>query len=139
MSPSNQGMSIIPIALRKGPIQKFKLPFKGEINNFNELDIDFNFTQISASIKGNELNQSSSASPVEFLLQPNQVKINNAVQSFLNITAKFKNSYQLQEDQSDQKLQKNKNKPEIYNHLLIGRIKDTHIMFSYVVQVSLID
>lgn len=88
-----QGVNVIPIALRRGPLQKFKLPFRGVINNYHELDIDFNFAQTSASIIGSQVKQSASASPVEFFLQPNQIKITCQAQTFLNITAKFKNSY----------------------------------------------
>jgi len=49
----------------------------------------------------------------------------------LNITAKLKNSFLLKqkEDEENDCISKNK---EFYNHMLVGRIKDTNNMFSFI-------
>ena len=67
-------------------------------------------------------------------------------QALLNVTGKFKNSYLLQE-QENKKLQqdsgevkkKRKGKRETFNHLLVGRVKDTHIHFSFIIQASIVN
>lgn len=41
-------LSIIPILLKRGIVQKFKLPFKGQMKHFNEIDVDFSFMKTSA-------------------------------------------------------------------------------------------
>ena len=57
----------------------------------------------------------------------------------LNVSAKLKNSYQMQS-----MLPKSKSDPlqgfqlEKYNHLLIARVKDTQIMFSFYVEAAVI-
>lgn len=123
---------MIYLALRKGSITKFKIPFKSLTKEFADLEVDFQFVKTSALISGSELKQSSNASPIEFILQPSSVKISNSMHSFLNVAAKFKNSYQLRQ-------QEKSSTSETFSHLLIGSVKDTKILFSYVVQVSIID
>jgi hypothetical protein len=56
----------------------------------------------------------------------------------LNLSAKLKNSYQLaciKEDDSSKKQEKY----EKYNHLLIAKIKDTSIMFSFFIEASVLE
>ena len=84
--------------------------------------------------------QSQTASPIELIAQPNTIRICANQQAVLNISARLKNSYLLQmkdeygsngSNESTDKKKKNKN--ERFNHLLVGRIKDTNMMFSYLV------
>lgn len=69
------------------------------------------------------------------------VKVNFNQHSFVNVTAKFKNSYLLNEDKNKQSEGK---APEVYSHMLVARLKDSigsksPIMFSYIVKVSIIE
>lgn len=68
---------------------------------------------------------------------PSNVKIPANGTTILNIAAKLRNSYQLAS------LKEEKTslfpKPEKYNHLLIAKIKDTQIMFSYIIEASVIE
>jgi hypothetical protein len=61
----------------------------------------------------------------------------------LNIQAKLKNSYQLQA-LKDSKQQASvaaapPRRPEKYTHLLTARIKDTQIMFSFIIEATVIE
>ena len=68
---------------------------------------------------------------------PSNVKVPANGTAILNITAKLKNSYQLA---NIGKEGDNKNsKPEKYNHLLIAKIKDTQIMFSFIIEASVLE
>jgi len=58
--------------------------------------------------------------------------VNSYIHTFLNITGKFKQSYAFKEASAT-------SCPEMYNHLLIAQIKDTSMMFSFIVQVSIIE
>lgn len=63
----------------------------------------------------------------------------------LNIQAKLKNSYQLQIFKNAKAAQTNPNfalalkKPEKYTHLLIAKIKDTQVMFSFIIEATVIE
>lgn len=54
---------------------------------------------------------------------PTNVKVPANGNAILNVVAKLKNSYQLQSIK--QESGKSNGRPEKYNHLLIGKIKDT--------------
>ena len=56
--------------------------------------------------------------------------------AILNIAAKLKNSYQLANIGKEQPATV---KAEKYNHLLIAKIKDTQIMFSFIVEASVLE
>ena len=60
------------------------------------------------------------SSPIEFVSMPSNVKVAAGSSAILNVVAKLKNSYQLASIGKD-----SKNRAEKYNHLLIGKIKDT--------------
>ena len=61
----------------------------------------------------------------------------------LNLTAKFKNSYQLMclkaEKAEKEGSKKDTNRLEKYTHLLIGKVKDTNILFSYIIEASVVE
>ena len=67
-------------------------------------------------------------------MTPNIIKVGTQAQSFLQVTAKFKNSYLMKPLETT-----TKGKPEVYSHVLVARIKDSQIMFSYIVQVTIIE
>jgi len=78
--------------------------------------------------------QSQTASPLELTAQPSLVKVPGGQNTILNVTVKMKNSFLLH-----QRTEGENNKPQVFNHLLIARIKDTQIMFSFVVQASIVE
>lgn len=84
-------------------------------------------------------------SPVEFSIGPGtSIKLPaKGGANTLNLTAKFKNSYQLlclkAEKQLQGKQQPANAKSEKYTHLLIGKVKDTQIMFSYIIEAQVVE
>ena len=102
----------MPLALKNiSGLQKFRIPFK----NLSEHDFEVEFSFIQASkavslpaLKRTKSTKSSSdesidshESPIDFNITPNVVKIPAGVQAvMLNITAKLKNSYQLESESS---------------------------------------
>ncbi len=67
---------------------------------------------------------------------PSNLKVAANSSGILNVVAKLKNSYQLASIGKDNS---GKNRPEKYNHLLIAKIKDTQIMFSFIIEASVIE
>lgn len=144
---------MIPIVIKKpvgtaaltssAAASKFRLPFKN--NGTQELEVEFSFAKTSAVICGPLLGNDGETvnSPLEFSIGPggNTLKLPaNGGLNNLNLTAKFKNSYQLlclkaeklslqsTNDSSDNSSKKNSNKrqqSEKYTHLLVGKVKDS--------------
>ena len=75
------------------------------------------------------------SSPIEFVSMPSTVKVAANSSAILNVVAKLKNSYQLASLGKDNE----KQRAEKYNHLLIAKIKDTQIMFSFIIEASVIE
>lgn len=69
---------------------------------------------------------------------PSNVKVPANGTAILNIAAKLKNSYQLANIGKEQPNPKN-HKTEKYNHLLIAKVKDTQIMFSFIIEASVLE
>lgn len=112
------------------------------------MDIDFNFAKQSAVICGPLQRQASSGSnsgdekkpsqsPIEFVAMPSNVKVPANGQAIVNIAAKLKNSYQLSSIGKEQPSRKQKT--EKYNHLMIAKVKDTQIMFSFIIEASVLE
>ena len=127
---------------------KFRLPFKN--NGVQDLEIEFSFAKKSAVISGPLLSQSEDAptpvSPIDFSIAPGGTfKVPANGTNTLNLTAKFKNSYQLLCLKAEKAaLASTKKEPqtpraEKYTHLLIGKVKDTSIMFSYIIEASIVE
>lgn len=124
---------MIPIAIRHGQAQKFKIPFKGMVSNYHELEVEFNLLNLQAVVSPIGFKQAPHISPIEFSLQPNKIKINSQAQTFLTVCAKVKQPKK--KDEVVPKVQPH----EQYNHVLVGVVKDTSIIFSYILQVSVIE
>ena len=91
--------------------------------------------QESADSSKNAPNQS----PIEFTATPSSLKIPANGNGILNVATKLKNSYQLMNANKDEKTKsQSDNKAEKYHHLLIAKVKDTQLMFSYIIEASLI-
>ena len=87
------------------------------------------------------------ASPLELAAQPTGMKICANQQVILNISARLKNSYLLQQkeiESSTDLTERQKQKAlramakERFHHLLVARVKDTNMMYSYLIQVQLL-
>jgi len=123
------------------------------------LEVEFTFVKQAAVIKGpstphslkrsnssisdgsNKSSTSLTQSPIEFSAVPSNIKIPPNSAAVLNIVAKLKNSYQLA-------IMNNKAETgsdgviapiEKYNHLLIAKIKDTSLMFSFIIEASVLE
>ena len=72
---------------------------------------------------------------------PSNVKVSPNGTTILNIVAKLKNSYQLSSAKNDSEGEspKTPSRMEKYNHLLIAKVKDTYIMFSFIIEASVIE
>lgn len=106
-----------------------------------------------------------SQSPIEWTISPSSIKIPaNSQTTMLNVVAKLKNSYTIknqplkksnsggqEEDgksalEGGRQLQRSntfveikQQKTEKYSHLLIGRVKDSQIMFSFFVEATVVE
>lgn len=67
---------------------------------------------------------------------PSNMKLTANSSGILNVVAKLKNSYQLA---NIGKETSEKFRTEKYNHLLVAKIKDTQIMFSFIIEASVIE
>lgn len=121
------------MAIHHGQVQKFKIPFKGLVSNYHELDFEFNLLNLQAVVSPSGYKQAPHISPIEFSLHPNKIKINSQAQTFLTVSAKVKQ--QKKKEEQVPKPQPN----EVYNHVLVGIVRDTSIIFSFILQVSVID
>lgn len=106
------------------------------------MEVDFTFVKQTAVIKGPQAIGSSqlTQSPVEFSAVPNTIKIGANSSAILNIVAKLKNSYQLanisKEGGSDSGIVA---PVEKYNHLLLAKVKDSQLMFSFIIEASVLE
>ena len=60
----------------------------------------------------------------------------------LNVNGKLKNSYMMRQQNEFANLTLRKAKsvvPEVYSHLLIAKIKDTKIMFSFFIEAAIVE
>jgi len=142
---------VVPIVIKKGQsCQKFRIPFKN--NGPQDLDVDFSFAKQSAVVCGPLVRSDSSSSgdekkasvvgssPIEFVAMPANVKVPSNGTAILNIAAKLKNSYQLANiGREAAKPHSRHPRPEKYNHLLIAKVKDTQIMFSFIIEAAVIE
>jgi hypothetical protein len=165
---------VIPLVVKKGPqvgsaAQKFRLPFKNM--GSSEIEIEFTFAKQTAVVSGPQAltlgkgshstssNEDKAASgtpltsnqittsPLEFsVVPPTTMKVPpNGGSIILNIQAKLKNSYQLQNLKDAKAISQNPHlallpkKIEKYNHLMICKIKDTQVVFSFFIEASVIE
>lgn len=147
---------VVSLVVKKGPqsgtgAQKYRLPFKNM--GAQEMELEFTFAKQTAVVCGPaSLTQTpvdaSKTSPIEFsVVPPSTMKVpGNDGSIILNIQAKLKNSYQLQTLKDAKAALNNpalaalqKKRPEKYNHLLIAKVKDTQVMFSFVIEATVIE
>ena len=106
-----------------------------------------------------------SQSPIEWTVSPSSIKIPaNSQTTMLNVVAKLKNSYTIkhqplkksnsggqEEDEkgalnggrqlqrSNTTVEFKQQKTEKYSHLLLGKVKDSQIMFSFFVEATVVE
>ena len=129
---------VIPLAIKKGQGgQKLRIPFKN--NGPSEVEVEFSFVKQTAVIKGPQTGQLTQ-SPVEFSAVPNTIKIASNSSAILNIVAKLKNSYQLANISKEGGSDSGVVAPvEKYNHLLLAKVKDSQLMFSFIIEASVLE
>ena len=94
-----------------------------------EQEFEFYFMKTASYVipETQEFVQSQVASPIELSVTPPNMKISGGAQlppMMINVQAKLKNSY-LMKQEEERKQGLSSQKKEVFNHLLIGRIKDT--------------
>ncbi len=130
--------TMIPLGVKKsGAQQKFRIPFK---NLSNTLEADFDFLFVKLSQKEEENKDEVYLTPYfEFYCQPGNMKIPASQQGFLNVLIKV-NTVKLatlEASLSDKAFKKLLSKP--INKLLIARLKDTSVLYSFFVSINLIN
>lgn len=129
---------IISLAVKKTQgIQRFKLPFKN-LSQYLESDIEFAFIRTQQSLQ-EALNgeNSKTGDPIEclsFYCQPNQLKIAAEQISILTVQVKVNTDQLKDEKKCDQSLTKYP-----LNKLLVARLKNSQVLFSYFVSIMLVD
>jgi len=132
---------VIPVVVKMDQTaQRFKIPFKYR-GNF-DLEVEFYFAKNSTAvsalsmIRAEQHGDLESQSPIIFSTTPNVLKFpaKSDAAVFLLITAKLKNSYILAVKHQGPSA----SKPEMYTHVLIAKVKDTKIMFSFFIEASVI-
>lgn len=134
--------TMIPLGVKKsGAQQKFRIPFKN-LSNTLEGDFDFLFVKMTQK-KENEEEESKDDVDLtpyfEFYCQPGNMKIPASQQAFLNVLIKV-NTVKLatlEESLSEKDFKRILSKP--INKLLIARLKDTSVLYSFFVTINLIN
>ena len=111
------GLNVVPIVLHSvAPSHKLRIPFKN--NGKMELDVDFNFMK----------NEGSFMSNYDYFCIPNQLKIpGNGGVGILNILIKNNtNTTRGSDDEGED------------SKILMGKIKDTSIVYTYYLEASII-
>ncbi len=128
---------IIPLAIKKGQTgQKYRIPFKN--TGPQELELEFTFMKTSTSVyRPSDPNGKPPTSPIEFSPLPSTLKVPANQTGILNVAAKLKNSYQLAA--LSKPAESKGQRPEKFNHLLIAKVKDTSLMFGFIIEASLVE
>ncbi len=146
MHLKNLKEKVVPLAIKKAQNgQKYRIPFKN--TGPQDLEIEFTFMKTSTAItKPLDENGKPALSPIEFTPLPSTLKIPQNGVGILNVAAKLKNSYQLQalsrqstNDSDTASSSSNNKKAEKFNHLLIAKVKDTSLMFGFIIEASLVE
>lgn len=145
---------VIPLGVKKNiSQQKFRIPFKN-LSTSLDGDFDFTFVKVNTSTSNDKINElddilatNDLTSLFEFYCQPGNMKFTPGQQQFLNVLIKVnivklaeieKKMLQTTTSQAQGKaLRRIFQKP--VNKLLIARLKDTGVLFSFFVSLNLIN
>lgn len=119
---------------RSQAAQKFRIPFKNTCPT-QDADIEFTFVKLPPSSGYQEEEEDKALDPLqylEFYCQPNLLKIGAGSQGILNVLIKV-NTQKL----SGQEMSRKALKRPI-NKLLVARLKDSSLLFSFFVSISII-
>jgi hypothetical protein len=104
------------------------------MNLSTDADIEFTFVKMPKGLSSDGEDQGVDIHKyLEFYCQPSALKITANQQAFLNVLIKV-NTAKLSSEVSDQELLR---RP--VNKLLIARLKDTSVLFSYFISISMIN
>ena len=126
---------IVSLAVKKMTgIQKFKLPFKN-MSSYLDSDIEFAFIRTQAqNQQPSELGLIEPIDCLSFYCQPNQLKIAADQISILTVQIKVNMDNLENSDKVDQRLVKFP-----LNKLLVARLKNSQVLFSFFVSLTLVD
>jgi len=125
---------MISLAVKKSQgIQKFKLPFKNA-SSYLDSDVEFAFIRTPNPESTSDSNQMLPIDCLQFYCQPNQLKIGADQISVLTVQIKVNTEVLEDEDQVDPRLMK-----QACNKLLVARLKNSQVLFSFFISICLID
>lgn len=132
------GQEVINLAVKKvAGVQKFKLPFKN-MSTYLDSDVEFAFIRTqTSSQQEKEEGSNFQLEPIEclqFYCQPNQLKIQADQLQLLTVQVKVNNELLCDEAKVDQRQLK---RP--LNKLLVARLKNSQVLFSYFVSITLVE
>ena len=131
--------NMIPIGVKKsGAQQKFRIPFRNLSTN-QDGDFDFTFVKVSPKRQEDQNEDEDLTNCLEFYCQPGNMKIAAQQQGFLNALIKVNTVKlaSLEASMTEKEFKKLMSKP--INKLLIARLKDTGVLFSYFVSLNMIN
>ena len=131
----------IPLGVKKNVSQqKFRIPFKNTSTS-HDGDFDFTFVKTSShtSDSQSDIDLEDLTPLFEFCCQPGNMKIAANQQQFLNVLIKVNlvKMNELEATKSKAKMRKILSRP--ISKLLIARLKDTGVLYSFFVTINLIN
>jgi hypothetical protein len=127
----NAQTEIVPLVVRRlAGVQKFKLPFKN-LSSYLDSDIEFAFIRTQTPPSAGFIDPIDCLS---FYCQPNQLKI--AADSVAVLGVQVKVNLDLLQDQARVN-PKDLKKPQ--NKLLVARLKNSQVLFSFFVSITLVE
>ena len=126
------GQEIVSLAVRKvGAVQKFKLPFKN-LSNYLDSDVEFAFIRTSQTER--DAAKLEPIDCVQFHCQPNQLKINADALQILTVQVKVNVDMLNDKNRVDQAALK-----APIGKLLVARLKNSQVLFSYFISITLVE
>ena len=129
------GSEIVSLAVKRASgIQKFKLPFKN-LSSYLDCDIEFAFIRAPQQTQLSQIGDM--LDPIEcfsFYCQPNQLKITAEQIQILTVQVKVNTDTLDDETKVEQRLLK-----QPLNKLLVARLKNSQVLFSFFVSITLVE
>lgn len=130
LSATDSGEKVVPIALKQqSGTQKFRIPFKN--CSKKEADVEFSFIKISEA-NSNIENEFSMNEYLEFYCMPGTLKLAADASGIMNVMVK------VHKDKIDKARAEGKVVSTSLLKLLVAKIAETNILYSFYVDVHLV-
>lgn len=131
LKETTEGQKIIPVALKKASgCQKFRVPFRNE--GSGDAEVEFSFIKVSETQDALLPNEFSMNEVLEFYCMPGTLKIPKDTNQILSMLIKV-NYEKVKELESQGKHLKN-----TLLKLLLGKVKDTSVLYSFYVDIKFV-